>query len=239
MAGGTTTSNASVVECSCLKANGAFVAKLARLGCHKVSAILTQGLSAVVAGGTTRGDATVVHRGARSPSRKIRRRVAKFARLACRDVFRVRRLAGRGNAVVARRAIGSNAGMGERCRFPRLGRMAGLAGLGCRDVVRFLTRRRSTVVARRAVCCDANMVELRRHPGFDCVARFTRLRRRDMVGLFPGCLRAIMTGTATCSHPRVIKPSRLPASRRVATLAIICTGNVPRRLPGLNLAVVA
>jgi hypothetical protein len=95
---------------------------------------LTQCVRIIVASGTTRSDANVVHRCVGAPGRKVCSRVARFARLCRRHVFHIGRLAQCVCAVVAARATRRDAGVVHRrtrteCREVRL-RMARLAGLG-------------------------------------------------------------------------------------------------------------
>ena len=164
--------------------------------------------------------------------------VAVLAEIRRRQVRRV--LACCGHTVVATRTWLHRIGMVEVRWYPARGRVAVVAVIAARDMLRMFAGRYRSVVAGAAGADYLGVVDRDdRRPDRVGVAILTDAGRVDVRRRLAGRRQAIVTARACVDDIRVIEIHRRPADRRVAVVAAIATLNVLRMLAGRDRAVVA
>ncbi len=122
-------------------------------------------------------------------------------------------LASRCSAVVAAEAIVGYAGMAERCRPPRVARVAGLAGVVRRDMGHALAGGRRAIVTTETASRDLRVIDSSdRPPGDDTMAALTGIARIDVRRVLAGGRGAVVAAGAITGDAGVIKVRGLPGS---------------------------
>jgi hypothetical protein len=213
---------------------GIAMAILADIGGVDMAAVLTRCRGAVMAAETVVGDAAVVEVG-RYPATGG---VAQITGVVARHV--VRRLTGRGGAVVAAVTAADDIGVVDPDhRYPGGVAMTILTHIGGLDMRRILTDCCRTVMTAGTVCRRVGMIEGSRHPGCSCVAQITGVVAGNMGRVFTCGRGAVVAAVAAADDIGVVDPDhRHPGGIAVAVLAHIGGLDVRRILSRCRGAVV-
>ena len=111
---------------------------------------------------------------------------------------------------------------GSRC-------MARIAGVGCCNMRRWLTRYLGIVVAGEAGAGGLCMIKASRYPGSRDMARVAGIRRCQVSCRLASCRGVVVTGEACSSYSRMVERCIGPACGDMAILANIRGGQMIRR----------
>jgi len=167
---------------------------------------------------------------------KERCAVAIFTDVAGQHVILI--FPNRVRTIVTTNAIARVIRMIKGCRYPAVGRMAGIAVVAARDMGRVFANRDRIVMTGRASTdhlCVIHPIGRSKQDGI--VAILTYVAGQYVIRIFANRVHAIVTVEAITRDVGVVEVCRQPGHRRMTGIAIITTGYVCRVFSARNVSV--